>query len=506
MMEFFDSMNMVEHEAVVEEEEETIPAYSELILATGPLYSPVNLDFHPEVQPTSPFVDQPLTPLWNFQDNNCDFSARGGHGSYSFPFPFPFPFPRKSGALRSLVILDFSLPPNICDLDFLLPPNLHRLKMSFPWSYSKLPLLLDMTCLKSLVYLMILVSVRIRKLRKVQEEAISVETTKFSGDNKLDSNHESPQGPQDYPNGRDMVQIDSSEQQAVEFDVRHNGGNIVITGESDTPVAGSERKNAKKISKRKHTNTETFLSPELLQQLKGRMTLDEIAECTGASRSSIKRFCRKYEIPRWPRKRNESVHGVEGAPSQPCLAKDPLNDGIGRPAKLNKSNQRNLSLAFRPTELSPSSPYCVSNTLASMRPQISAERMLTEVQGCPEYLKKGKGNETVRSCSNPIPEHTVTSVAPTMLQVIAMQDVSTMTIKVRYRSEILRFPLSLSSGKRELDEKISKRLELKLGTFRIKYQDADGDWVGIYCDEDLQLCMGDSKRLGKSTIIMSVES
>ncbi|CAK9175271.1 unnamed protein product [Ilex paraguariensis] len=162
--------------------------------------------------------------------------------------------------------------------------------------------------------------------RGLQEE-ICVQAVKSFPNNEPDFSHEfvqisqntrSPQGPQAYPNGADL-QIGLSEHQPmVDFDVTCNGGNIVITGQSDIPVIGSE-KNINKIS--------PLLSPEFLPQLFG-MKLNDVAKCLGGnavSRTMLKRV--KHKIWKWlfhkakmvgndlPKlnRGNESIRVIEGA-------------------------------------------------------------------------------------------------------------------------------------------------------------------------------------------------
>jgi hypothetical protein len=75
---------------------------------------------------------------------------------------------------------------------------------------------------------------------------------------------------------------------------------------------------------------------------------------------------------------------------------------------------------------------------------------------------------------------------------IASNSASNFIIKAMYGEDIIKFRLSVSSGVIELREKISTRLELEMGSFRLKYKDNAGDLVLITCDEDLHYFFGGS--------------
>lgn len=103
------------------------------------------------------------------------------------------------------------------------------------------------------------------------------------------------------------------------------------------------------------------------------------------------------------------------------------------------------------------------------------------------------------------PLQVTTSVAHTIPDTAVMQDVNNMTIKATYNGLVIKFQLSSSSGMAELEEKVIQRLQLKEGTFIIQYQDDEGEWILIACDEDVQECMGSSRSLKKTTIRMVIE-
>ncbi|KAK2991424.1 hypothetical protein RJ640_019070 [Escallonia rubra] len=85
-----------------------------------------------------------------------------------------------------------------------------------------------------------------------------------------------------------------------------------------------------------------------------------------------------------------------------------------------------------------------------------------------------------------------------------MQEASLVTIKATYADDIIKFRLSSSSTMAELSENLTERLPLTSGSFHIKYQDDEGDWVLLACEKDVQYCL---TSLGSSvTIKMRVHS
>ncbi|KAL7229495.1 hypothetical protein ACSBR2_008076 [Camellia fascicularis] len=66
------------------------------------------------------------------------------------------------------------------------------------------------------------------------------------------------------------------------------------------------------------------------------------------------------------------------------------------------------------------------------------------------------------------------------------QDTSIVTIKEKYGDDFINFQLVVSSGMAEFQQQVAKRLNLQGGTYRVRYQNEDSDWIFIACEEDLQ--------------------
>ncbi|KAG5577504.1 hypothetical protein H5410_057638 [Solanum commersonii] len=77
-----------------------------------------------------------------------------------------------------------------------------------------------------------------------------------------------------------------------------------------------------------------------------------------------------------------------------------------------------------------------------------------------------------------------------------------MTLKVIYRGDSIKFQLSLSSTRVELEGQVEKRLNISLQRFLIKYQDED--WILISTDSDLRDGMHSLRLLGRNTMRLLV--
>ncbi|XP_015168300.1 protein NLP7-like [Solanum tuberosum] len=81
---------------------------------------------------------------------------------------------------------------------------------------------------------------------------------------------------------------------------------------------------------------------------------------------------------------------------------------------------------------------------------------------------------------------------------------SVMTVKVTYRGDIIKFQLSLSSTRVELEGEVEKRLKISLERFSIKYQDEGDDWILITTDSDLRDRMNSLRLFGRTTMRLLV--
>ncbi|KAL3519554.1 hypothetical protein ACH5RR_017703 [Cinchona calisaya] len=120
-------------------------------------------------------------------------------------------------------------------------------------------------------------------------------------------------------------------------------------------------------------------------------------------------------------------------------------------------------------------------------------------------LKARKSNqafaqqEIVQPCVENIGKRSVSNAT-------RLQDDSRITVKATYKDDMIKFQLPLPARKMDLEEKVARKLNLSIGSFKIKYEDEDDDWILITSDEDVDLNTSLSKliSLGRTTIKMSV--
>lgn len=85
--------------------------------------------------------------------------------------------------------------------------------------------------------------------------------------------------------------------------------------------------------------------------------------------------------------------------------------------------------------------------------------------------------------------------------------VADVVIEAKFKDDTLKFEFCVSRGLDKLMEEVGKRLNLKIGKFKLKYVDDDDDYddygfdlITLTCDKDLDLHMKSIKSLGKTTV------
>ncbi|CAL5097684.1 unnamed protein product [Urochloa decumbens] len=78
------------------------------------------------------------------------------------------------------------------------------------------------------------------------------------------------------------------------------------------------------------------------------------------------------------------------------------------------------------------------------------------------------------------------------------------TVKARYKEDLLRFRFPCSASLIDLKDEVAKRIQLDVGVFDIKYLDDDHEWVKLTCDADLEECMEISRLSGSNVLRLLV--
>ncbi|KAM0877687.1 hypothetical protein ACQ4PT_035338 [Festuca glaucescens] len=78
------------------------------------------------------------------------------------------------------------------------------------------------------------------------------------------------------------------------------------------------------------------------------------------------------------------------------------------------------------------------------------------------------------------------------------------TVKARYKEDILRFRFPYSGSVSTLKDEVAKRIHIDVGNFVIKYLDDDHEWVNLTCEADLEECMEIYQLSGNSVMRLFV--
>ncbi|XP_075081805.1 uncharacterized protein LOC107801819 [Nicotiana tabacum] len=115
----------------------------------------------------------------------------------------------------------------------------------------------------------------------------------------------------------------------------------------------------------------------------------------------------------------------------------------------------------------------------------SAEQYVEDTQQCPD-LSHEKGTDLLAPAATEKPCDNL------------------MTLKVTYRGDIIKFQLSPSATRVELEVEVEKRFNISLQRCSIKYQDDDDDWILITSNSDLRDGMNSLRLLGRTTMKLLV--
>ncbi|KAJ0798395.1 putative transcription factor Nin-like family [Helianthus annuus] len=216
---------------------------------------------------------------------------------------------------------------------------------------------------------------------------------------------------------------------------------------------------------RKRKRSDRMISYDEIRKHFGK-TMDEAASILKVSRSTLKRICRNLGIPRWPHK-----NGPDKSDTDTFV----------------KSDQ---TVGVFTSKGAPTSVFGASNepfggtTYTTRDPTENDKHGSTHVPHQKEQANPP--DEFVQ------PE---TSISGSFFK--TDRDV---TIKATYREDTIKFRYRLSDGSVKLEEFVATRFQLRIGSFRLKYKDEDGDMILIACENDL-LRLGGFRQTDSKTVI-----
>ncbi|KAK2966263.1 hypothetical protein RJ640_003320 [Escallonia rubra] len=253
--------------------------------------------------------------------------------------------------------------------------------------------------------------------------------------------------------------------------------------------------------RRKSIKFGNSISVEDIWRQFGKKTEDAAASL-GVSRSTFKRLCRQYGIDRWsfsnknknngslpkPTEMNESTQGTSRHPMVGDFDESYLAFEEQMFGTFSESSS-SASWSLSSTSMSLSSTSLASPSLSGRFDFTSAD--LPKVDNAymqSLYASSSRGNQENLSWSDLhfsdlSLNQSVTNVVDTMAPIRPMQDVSTVTIKAKYREATIKFMLPLTSTMVDLEEQVASRLTLKVGSFCLNYEDEDGDQID--CNDDM---------------------
>ncbi|KAL8557229.1 hypothetical protein ACS0TY_004608 [Phlomoides rotata] len=108
-----------------------------------------------------------------------------------------------------------------------------------------------------------------------------------------------------------------------------------------------------------------------------------------------------------------------------------------------------------------------------------------------KYIKNRRLFEAAGTSHDFQHSHSTNLPPPYVLQPVTelQAEAEMVMVKVNYEEDIIMFKLCLSATMNKLQEEVSKRLDLEIGSFKLKYLYEDNDKILLACDEDLQLCL-----------------
>ncbi|KAK3026519.1 hypothetical protein RJ639_041816 [Escallonia herrerae] len=279
----------------------------------------------------------------------------------------------------------------------------------------------------------------------------------------------------------------------------NSNGRTINIEESEylIPLSSKNNDNTSISTEGQRRKSTRFENPITLEDLRPHFgkKIEDAAASLSVSRSTLKRVCRQHNISRWPsRKRlkkqtNESPQGTNEHSMGGDLDRWQVLNCTRDWGALDDLGSSPFTASSTPISLSSSSPFSL-NASGSSTPLSSTSGFpdwlmedTTPFDGCTIQPYQQDSFWADLLSSDPFVNLDIPNVAETMPPVKRMlQGGSSVTIKVNYNDNIVRFKLSLPSTMVELEEQVAKRLQLKVGKFCLKYLDEDYEW--IQCNAD----------------------
>ncbi|XP_057511320.1 protein NLP6-like isoform X2 [Actinidia eriantha] len=126
---------------------------------------------------------------------------------------------------------------------------------------------------------------------------------------------------------------------------------------------------------------------------------------------------------------------------------------------------------------------------------------------CPPQPSHVDHQEEVPQLNSNLPfNQAAASITHTQPHDTVMQNANTLNVKAKFGNDItIKFQLSLPSRLVELQQQVTKRLNLEEGSYHIKYKDEEDELILIACDDDLQDCILTCRSLGSNAVVLHID-
>ncbi|GKC81629.1 PB1 domain, RWP-RK domain protein [Tanacetum coccineum] len=228
---------------------------------------------------------------------------------------------------------------------------------------------------------------------------------------------------------------------------------------------------------------------EAIQQNFGK-PIGEASKRLGVSRSTLKRICRKLDIPSWPKpRRNMYKH-----PSIYVI--------VLLLVKVKRwscsSNRHGFAAKWW---------ICGKHSAFVSEPNLTIEPRASSM-----ISNSSKESDDSIETLNPIPKppqarSDMFPASPEKNVATVSHDIRMVTVKATYKDDMIKFQFPLSSGLLELKQEVARRFMFENTRLHLKYRDEDGDVILVACDADLRILMMSysATTVGNNTIRLMVE-
>ena len=156
---------------------------------------------------------------------------------------------------------------------------------------------------------------------------------------------------------------------------------------------------------------------------------------------------------------------------------------------------------------SPANRTFVSTLMEPQQNMRKPERFTKEPFQTQDLLLPGlfvNGSGSSKNCKNHITAAVNEPAVVPPGSLMSVHNSGIVTVKARYKEDLLRFRFLCSASIIDLKDEVAKRIQLDVGVFDMKYLDDDHEWVKLTCDADLEEFIEISRLSGSNVLRLLV--